>query len=98
VHHCLRPFNTYVSPSRRAVARIAAASEPASGSVSPKPAMTSPPASGASQCSFCSGVPSAPIAPQIIECTETVTAVPASTFANSSIASANEMKSVPAPP
>ena len=90
VHHCLRPLSTQPSPSRRAVARIAAASDPASGSVSPKPAITSPAASCSSQRRFCSAEPSFAIALQIIECTETVTAVPASTFASSSIASAYE--------
>ena len=50
--------------------------------------MTSPVASASSQRDCCSADPSFAIALQIIECTETVTAVPASTFASSSIASA----------
>ena len=40
------PLRTYVSPSRRAVVRIAATSEPAPGSVSPKQASFSPRACG----------------------------------------------------
>ena len=52
VHHCLRPLSTHASPSRRAVARIAAASDPASGSVKPKPAITSPVASASSHCAL----------------------------------------------
>ena len=46
-----------MSPSRRAVERIAATSEPAPGSVSPKHASFSPFACGVSQRCFCSSVP-----------------------------------------
>ena len=90
MHHCLRPLRIHESPSRRAVERSAAASEPASGSVSPNPAMTSAVASVSSQRSRCSSEPSCAIALQIIECTETVTAVPASTRDSSSIATTYE--------
>ena len=45
-----------MSPSRRAVERIAATSEPAPGSVSPKHASFSPFACGVSQRCFCSSV------------------------------------------
>ena len=68
--------------------RIAAASEPASGSVNAKTGDHIARRKRSSQCSFCSSVPSFAIALQIIECTETVTAVPASTLASSSMASA----------
>ena len=46
-----------MSPSRRAVERIDATSEPASGSVRPKHASFSPFACGVSQRCFCSSVP-----------------------------------------
>ena len=51
------PFRTYTSPSRRAVERIDATSEPASGSVRPKHASFSPFACGVSQRCFCSSLP-----------------------------------------
>ena len=49
VHHCLRPLSTYPLRRAYALARIAAASEPASGSVKANPAIASPSASRGSQ-------------------------------------------------
>ena len=51
------PLRTYVSPSRRACVRMAATSEPAPGSVSPKQASFSPFACGTRYFCFCSSVP-----------------------------------------
>jgi hypothetical protein len=51
------PLSTQSPPSRLAVARSDAASEPVSGSVSPKQPSACPEHSRGSHCCFCSGVP-----------------------------------------
>ena len=57
VMNCFEPLITHSPPSSRAVVRVAPASDPASGSVSPKPASAVPASrSGSSSC-FCSSVP-----------------------------------------
>jgi hypothetical protein len=57
VMNCLAPLITH-SPSRSsAVVRVAPASEPASGSVSPKAASFRPAHSSGSHSRFCSSVP-----------------------------------------
>ncbi len=57
VIHILVPFSTHPSAVRRAVVRMAAGSDPASGSVSPKQPINSPAAMPGSQRSFCSSEP-----------------------------------------
>jgi len=54
VMNCLTPFSTQWSPSRRAVVRIAEASEPTCGSVRQKQPNWLPLASGLRNRSFCS--------------------------------------------
>ncbi len=53
----LPPLITYVSPSRFAVVRKPAGSEPASGSVSAKDAIVSPAARDGRNSCFCASVP-----------------------------------------
>ena len=50
-----------MSPSRRAVVRIAATSDPAPGSVRPNPPSTFPAASSGTNRCFCSSVPKSTI-------------------------------------
>lgn len=57
VIHIFRPLRIQSPPSRLAYVRIAAGSEPWSGSVSPKQPMTSPAAMRGSQACFCSSLP-----------------------------------------
>jgi hypothetical protein len=57
VMNALEPLITHSSPSRRAVVRVAPASEPPPGSVSPKAPSRSPAASAGNHRRFCSGVP-----------------------------------------
>ena len=57
VIHIFEPSSTQSSPSRRALVRIEAGSEPWSGSVSPKQPIASPVAIEGSQRSRCSSVP-----------------------------------------
>ena len=57
VIHCLAPFSTQQSPSRRARVRIADGFEPKSGSVSPKQPIVRPLASPGMNRSFCSREP-----------------------------------------
>ena len=57
VMNILLPFRTYSSPSRTAIVLMFCTSLPASGSVSPSPAWTSPLAMRGSRRSFCSTVP-----------------------------------------
>src|SRR5581483_11641707 len=93
------PFRTYTSPSRRAVERIEATSDPAPGSVSPKQASFSPFACGVSQRCFCSSVPylssESELSPTWTEISVRNAASPRSI---SSQASASATKSSPAPP
>ena len=81
VIHCLVPLRR---PSL-ALVRIAAASEPASGSVSANAASSSPRASGGTSRSICAGAPWARIGsvPAPV-CTATVTPTPASARDSSS--------------
>lgn len=57
VMNCLAPLTTHSASSRRAVVRVAPASEPASGSVNPKPARARPASRSGSSCAFCASVP-----------------------------------------
>ena len=57
VMNILAPSTTHSPPSRRALVRVAPASEPAPGSVSPKAARRRPDASCGSHRCFCSGLP-----------------------------------------
>ena len=57
VMNCFEPLITHSSPSSRAVVRVAPASEPASGSVRPKPAERPPGGEFGQQRAFCSSVP-----------------------------------------
>lgn len=57
VIHILRPVSTQSVPSRFAYVRIAAGSEPTSGSVRPKQPISSPAAMPGSQRCFCSSEP-----------------------------------------
>ena len=77
VIHIFVPLRTQSVPSRRARVRIAAGSEPASGSVSPKQPITSPGASAAASRSFCSSEPQRQIANIASEpCTDTALRMP----------------------
>jgi alkylation response protein AidB-like acyl-CoA dehydrogenase len=82
VHHCFVPV---MRPSASARVRIAPASEPESGSVSAKAAISWPCASGGTSRSICSGVPCWRIGsvPALV-CTATVTPSPASARESSS--------------
>jgi len=57
VMNCLAPFRTNLLPTRSARVVIAAASEPAPGSVRQKAPKSSPRARGRRKRSFCCGVP-----------------------------------------
>jgi len=57
VMNCLAPLITHSPSSRRAVVRVAPASEPASGSVRPNAASLRPEQRSGSHSSFCSSVP-----------------------------------------
>ena len=57
VIHIFVPLRTQSSPSRLAVVRMFAGSEPKSGSVRPKQPIALPAAMGGSHCCFCSSLP-----------------------------------------
>ena len=57
VMNCLVPLMTHASPSSTAVVRVAAASEPAPGSVNPKAPICLPWAMGTSHLRFCASEP-----------------------------------------
>ena len=57
VMNCLAPLITHSPSSSAAVVRVSPASEPASGSVSPKAASRAPLQSCGSHSAFCSSVP-----------------------------------------
>ena len=57
VMNCLAPLTTHSPPSSFAVVRVLPASEPASGSVSPKAASLRPAHSSGIHSAFCSSVP-----------------------------------------
>jgi hypothetical protein len=91
VMNCLTPLSTQWSPSRTALVRIAAASEPTCGSVRQKQPSHSPLASFFRYFSFCASVPKALIGPQTTEfCTLMMVDVAPSPAAISSSASASE--------
>src|SRR5436309_8935697 len=93
------PLTMKRSPSRRAVVFIAATSEPAAGSVSPKQASFSPRACGTSQRCFCSSVAKRRRASELRPTwTEISVLNAASPRSISSQASASAPKSRPAPP
>ena len=57
VMNCLLPLITHSSPSRLAVVLVAPASDPAPGSVRPKPASLRPATRSGSHFCFCSSLP-----------------------------------------
>jgi hypothetical protein len=57
VIHILVPFSTQSPPSRLALVRMPAGSEPKSGSVRPKQPIRSPAAMAGSHSFFCSSLP-----------------------------------------
>jgi hypothetical protein len=57
VMNCFEPLMMKSSPSSRATVRVAPASEPASGSVRPKPARALPAVRSGSHFCFCSSLP-----------------------------------------
>src|SRR5947208_11269880 len=94
----LPPFSTYSSPSRRAVLRIAALSEPEPGSVSAYAASHSPEASlGRKRC-FCSSVPASLIPRLPSSCAAMISPLVAHTFESSSIVTSVISADAPIPP
>ena len=87
VMNIFEPSITHSPPSSRAVVRVAPASDPAPGSVSPNAASRSPEASAGSHCRRCSSLPKRAIGivPSDV-CAATVMANDWSTRASSSIA------------
>ena len=85
--NCFAPLITHSSPSRRAVVRVAPASEPASGSVRPKPASAAPESRSGSSSAFCSSLPKRKIgiAPRLTPASRVI-AIDWSTRASASIA------------
>ena len=57
VMNCFAPLTTHSPSASTALVRVAPASEPAPGSVRPKPASCSPATRSGSQVCFCSSVP-----------------------------------------
>ena len=57
VMNCFEPLTTHSPPTSSALVFVAPASEPAPGSVSPKPASFSPATRSGSHVCFCSSVP-----------------------------------------
>ena len=92
------PSRTYSPPSRRAVVRIAAESEPDPDSVSAYAASHSPDASRGSHRSFCSSEPASLSPSEPSSCTASSSAEVAQTFATSSIATSESSAPVPSPP
>ena len=93
------PFTTHEPSRSSARVRVAPASEPASGSVSPNAASCSPDASRGSHSRFCSSFPNRKIGIVPSEvCAATVIATDESTRVSSSIAMAYASVSDPAPP
>ena len=89
VMNILAPSITHSPSSARAVVRVAPASEPASGSVSPKAARRSPDASRGSHSARCASSPKSRIGIVPSEvCAATVIAKDESTRASSSMQSA----------
>src|SRR5581483_4638632 len=94
----LEPLSTYASPSRVAVVRIAAESEPEPASVSAYAQSHSPLASRGSHLSFCSLAPASFSPSEPSSCTARMSAEVAHTFATSSIAISAISVPVPRPP
>ncbi len=99
VMNCLAPLTTHSSPSRSALVLVALASEPAPGSVRPKPASAWPATRSGSQRSFCSCVPNVRIG-LMPRPTAASSVMPMdwSTRPSSSIATQRLVKSPSAPP
>jgi hypothetical protein len=99
VMNVFEPFTTQEPSRSSAVVRVAPASDPAPGSVSPNAASLRPEASSGSQRLFCSSFPyrRTGIVPSDV-CAATVIATDESTRVSSSIAIAYETVSPPAPP
>ena len=92
------PLMTHSSPSRTAVVRIDAGSEPASGSDSANAGDHSPVAQRGSQCCFCSSVPNSWIGSVPSSWTMRISAVDAHALAISSTAICSMSVPVPVPP
>ena len=99
VMNALAPSITQSSPSRRARVRLAPASLPASGSVSPNPASVRPAQRSGNHRWRCSSVPYAAIgaAPSPTAASRVI-AIDESTRATSSMATHSVVKSAPEPP
>ena len=84
VIHIFVPLRTQSSPSRLAVVRMLAGSEPKSGSVRPKQPIASPAAIRGSHSCFCSSEPNFQIGNIASEpCTETSERMPESPYSSS---------------
>ena len=92
------PLITHSSPSRTAVVRIAAGSEPASGSERQKAGVHSPLAHRGSHFCFCSSLPKSWIGSVPSSCTISIRAEEAQTLAISSTAICRTRVPVPVPP
>src|SRR5947207_12601161 len=92
------PSRTYSSPSRRAVVRIAAESEPEPDSVSAYAGSHSPKANLGRYRSFCSSLPASLRPSEPSSCTARIRAEVAQTFPTSSIAISERSVPVPSPP
>ena len=92
------PLMTHSSPSRTAVVRIAAGSEPASGSDSANAHDHSPVAHFGRKRCFCSSVPNRRIGSVPSSCTMRISAADADAFAISSTAIWSISVPVPVPP
>ncbi len=92
------PSRTYSSPSRRAVVRIAALSEPEPDSVSAYAGNHSPLANFGRYFAFCSSVPASLSPSEPSSCTARMSADVPQTFPTSSIAMSERSAPVPSPP
>ena len=92
------PLITHSSPSRTAVVRIAAGSEPASGSLSAKAGESSPEAQRGSHFCFSSSLPNSAIGSVPSSCTIRIRALEAQALAISSTPICSISVPVPVPP
>jgi hypothetical protein len=92
------PLITHSSPSRTAVVRIAAGSEPASGSLSAKAGESSPEAQPGRKRCFCSSLPNSTIGSVPSSWTIRIRALEAQTLAISSTPICSIRVPVPVPP
>src|SRR5690242_11890897 len=92
------PSRTYSSPSRRAVVRIAAESDPEPDSVSAYAGSHSPDANRGRYRAFCSSLPGSLRPSEPSSCTARISAEVAQTFPTSSIAISERSVPVPSPP